>query len=143
MAAIWKVFINVIGNYRGKMKITTEDFEKYRMYEGITPFGKPETHDGAFEIPFESYLLRIICSDGMGWDHVSVSLHHRCPSWKEMCFIKDLFFNDNETVIQFHPKKTEYVNYHPYCLHLWRNHYEEVELPPSIMVGPKCDKEKS
>ena len=43
---------------------------------------------GAFVIPFESCNLRIIGSDGMGWEHVSVSLPHRCPHWREMCFIK-------------------------------------------------------
>ena len=35
--------------------------------------------------------LRVLFSDGLGWDHVSVSLADRCPTWAEMCFIKDLF----------------------------------------------------
>ena len=63
-------------------------------------------------------------------DHVSVSLltvdeEHmieRCPKWNEMCFIKDLFFEDEEEVYQIHPKKSEYVNLHPYTLHMWRPH---------------------
>ncbi len=92
---------------------------------------------GMFEFPFKGNVLRIIASDGLGWDHVSVSLADRCPNWEEMCAVKDLFFDPEETVIQFHPKKSEYVNCHPYCLHLWRCQTEETKTPPSILVGPK------
>lgn len=70
------------------------------------------------------------------WEHVSVSLPHRCPTWDEMVFVKDLFWNEDETVIQFHPKKSEYVNNMPYCLHLWKP-LKELELPPSLCVGLK------
>jgi hypothetical protein len=44
---------------------------------------------GAFTIPFESFILHVIASDGQGWEHVSVSLSHRTPNWREMCFVKD------------------------------------------------------
>ena len=64
------------------------------------------------------------------WEHVSVSLPDRCPTWEEMCEIKDLFWKATETVVQFHPPKTSYVNNHPYCLHLWRHVDQEVNLPP-------------
>ena len=56
----------------------------------------------------------------MAWDHVSVSLKTRTPTWEEMCHIKSLFFADEEVVMQLHPAKSAYVNYHPFCLHLWR-----------------------
>ena len=56
----------------------------------------------------------------------------------EMCFVKDLFWDDEETVVQFHPPRSEYVNYHPYCLHLWKQVATKVDLPPSIFVGPKA-----
>jgi hypothetical protein len=95
---------------------------------------------GAFQVPFKGQDLRVIASDGEGWDHVSVSLPNRCPTWEEMCRIKDLFFDEDETVVQFHPKKSEYVNCHPYCLHLWRSQDQEAVLPPSILVGPKTTK---
>ena len=39
------------------------------------------------------------------WEHVSVSLPDRCPTWEEMCFIKDLFWNSDECVVQYHPPK--------------------------------------
>ncbi len=40
--------------------------------------------------------------------------------------------------MQFHPKRSEYVNYHPGCLHLWRPTDVRIVLPPSIFVGPKA-----
>lgn len=88
-----------------------------------------------------SRILKIIVSDGMGWDHVSVSLPSRCPNWIEMTHAKEVFFDDEETVIQFHPKASEYVDNHPYCLHLWRKQGQEHELPPSILTGIKPSEE--
>ena len=80
--------------------------------------------------------LAIIGSDGEGWEHVSVSCRHRTPNWEEMCFVKDLFWDDEATVIQYHPPRSKYVNCHPNCLHLWRPVGRNVELPPMILVGP-------
>jgi len=88
--------------------------------------------------------LRIIASDGadpdaQGWEHVSVSCAslHRCPNWPEMCWVKDQFWGEEETVIQFHPPRSEYVNHHPTTLHLWRNRTSAIATPPTILVGPK------
>lgn len=33
---------------------------------------------------------------------------------------KDMFFKEDEIVVQYHPAKSEYVNNMPNCLHLWR-----------------------
>jgi len=55
-----------------------------------------------------------------GWEHVSVSLPNRCPTWNEMCWVKELFWSDDKLVVQYHPPKSEYVNTAKYCLHLWR-----------------------
>ena len=55
-----------------------------------------------------------------GWEHVSVEvMARRLPTWGEMCFIKDLFWDLEEEVIQIHPKLSEYVNLAE-ALHLWR-----------------------
>jgi len=89
---------------------------------------------GAFAIPFEGRTLHVIASDGGGWNHVSVSLNSRCPNWREMCFVKDLFFDPEDCVIQFHPPKSKYVNRHPYVLHLWQPHRFEIPLPPMEYV---------
>ena len=79
----------------------------------------------------------IIFSTGAGWEHVSVAPFKRSvtPSWDDMCLIKDIFFKEDESVIQIHPPKNEYVNNMPNCLHLWRWNEGEMILPPSFMVG--------
>ena len=59
---------------------------------------------------------------------------NRCPTWDEMCLVKDIFWQDDECVIQFHPPKSEYVNLHPYCLHLWKKIGEKADLPPKEFV---------
>ncbi len=104
----------------------------------------PGDRFGYFFLRYKIFDLVVIADDGAlcGWEHVSVSLKHRTPNWAEMCFVKNLFWDETETVVQFHPKKSEYVNCHPYVLHLWRKVGQEHELPPSILVGPK-EKEKN
>jgi hypothetical protein len=79
--------------------------------------------------------LRVIASHGMGWDHVSVSLGHRCPTWEEMSFIKRLFFLPDEVVMQLHVAESSHINIHPHCLHLWRPQHAEIPLPDPLMVG--------
>ena len=55
-----------------------------------------------------------------GFEHVSVQLMaRRLPTWNEMCVVKDIFWQDEEQVIQIHPKKSQYVNMVE-ALHLWR-----------------------
>lgn len=78
----------------------------------------------------------VIASDGGGWDHVSVTTRNgnRCPTWEEMCAIKDMFFYPEECVVQYHPAKSEYVNIHEHCLHLWRPQRKSVPMPPIEFV---------
>lgn len=123
--------------------------------------GDPGDNNGHFHIKCQSGSLSVRISNGGGWDHVSVSLKHRCPTWSEMCFVKSLFFKDYEWVMQLHPPKSENVNYHKFCLHLWRPQTTEeissvrlqwidtgdhwpyshespgtIPLPPAHFVGP-------
>ena len=97
---------------------------------------------GAFFVPNrasrEPLPLKVIASDGEGWEHVSVSLHNRCPTWAEMAFIKGLFWDGVDCVVQFHPPESEYVNNHPFCLHLWRPTDHQIPTPPSLLVGFKA-----
>jgi len=80
-------------------------------------------------------------SDGELWDHVSVSVQdgdgpvERSPTWEEMCRVKELFFRDDEVIIQYHPRKTDYVDCHPFCLHLWRHQRVDFLTPDKFMVG--------
>lgn len=90
------------------MKIP-ESIEIYR-YRSKGPWGSDTGDDfGAFEIPGPSGEdLKVIASPGdasqdVPWEHVSVSTRRRCPTWKEMCFIKDLFWEPEEAVMQLHP----------------------------------------
>jgi hypothetical protein len=86
---------------------------------------------------YRVFQFLVIASEGDGWAHVSVSLPDRCPKWEEMCLIKSLFFGDDIIVVQYHPPKSEYVNLHPFCLHLWSPLVSMMPLPPSWMVGPQ------
>jgi hypothetical protein len=103
-------------------------------------------NNGFFVIPhyrINGYELRCQVSDGMGWEHVSVTVARvgehatRCPTWEEMCHIKELFWGGGECAIQYHPQNSEYVNNHPFCLHLWRPTDQIIPQPPSNMVGLK------
>lgn len=111
--------------------------EDYRIKSG--PFGTTveDGNNGYFIIPFEGRDLSVIASDGMGWEHVSVSLTNRTPNWKEMCLVKSLFWDEEECVIEYHPPKSEYVNNHPFCLHLWKEVGKEFKRPPAILLGFK------
>jgi len=84
---------------------------------------------------FVIYGLRIIASTGAGWDHVSVSLPDRCPTWSEMKGVRELFFEADETVVQIFPPADRYINFHPYCLHLWRKQDFEMPLPPKELIA--------
>lgn len=87
--------------------------------------------------PVSTLNLRVLASDGEGWEHVSVSTPSRCPTWLEMCFIKSLFWDDEDGVMQVHPPKSQWISNHPYCLHIWRPIDQEIPKPPSWMVGFK------
>lgn len=118
------------------MKKITKYLEKYRIKNHpIYGSNKSYGNNGAFQIPYQSYNFLVFVSDGDGWEHVSVSLKNRTPNWDEMCYFKDLFWHDYETVIQFHPKKSQYVNNHNHCLHLWRPLNQKINLPSSHLVG--------
>jgi hypothetical protein len=86
--------------------------------------------------------LRVLasCGDeelGVDWEHVSVSIPTRSPNWEEMCFVKSMFFDSEETVIQIHVPQSQWINNHPHCLHLWRPTKFEIALPPSNTIGNK------
>jgi len=100
---------------------------------------------GFFVIPKPGGVLRVISSGdttdnpyAQGWEHVSVSLATRIPTWDEMCLVKELFWRDDETVLQFHPKKAEYVNFDPHVLHLWKRDGVDAELPPMQLIAPRA-----
>ena len=123
------------------MKLSPK-LEAWRVKQGM--YRSPAGADyGAFSVPGPCGAeLRVIASSGnpqtgIDWEHVSVSLRNRTPNWREMCFIKDLFWDEEESVMQLHPPKSRWVNNHQFCLHMWRPTACEIPLPPDILVGVK------
>ena len=72
------------------------------------------------KLPSGTQAQLVIGTNEGGWEHVSISLRaKRLPTWEEMCLIKDIFWDDEEEVVQMQPRKSEYVNIAE-ALHLWR-----------------------
>jgi len=103
--------------------------------------------NGAFHVPSPEpgWTLALICSDGFDdvpWEHVSVHAYRgrghegqqRTPTWKEMTYVKALCWDDEDVVMQLHPRQSEYVNNHRHVLHLWRPTDREIPTPPQMAV---------
>jgi hypothetical protein len=106
-----------------------------RVTSGTRATAPGETYGAFFVVhPRTKHRFKIVASDGMGWDHVSVSLRKRTPTWDEMCWVKSLFFEPEECVVQYHPPASVYVNISTTCLHLWRPQSDAVPLPPRECV---------
>ena len=109
---------------------TFEEIRADKRFQAV----KKYADGGAGWVTIKGKMFFVIYSNGGGWDHVSVSLTNRCPTWEEMCFIKDLFFNESESCVEYHPRKEDYVNFHPFCLHIWKPQEQELPTPPKAFV---------
>lgn len=104
---------------------TYEEITKSKKIWGIIPLcHMPHTtlYKAWIKLPDSGTASVVWCDNENEMEHVSVSPKHKfnIPSWNDMCFLKDTFFNDDEEVYQIHPKKSEYVNVTENCLHLWK-----------------------
>lgn len=113
---------------------------RHRIRSGTFHSDDVDGFNGAFQFRLngENRTVCIVASDGEGWQHVSVSFGRvpGTPSWDVMCQVKDLFFEPEDWVVQFHPAKSAYVNNHKGCLHLWRCiDGREMPTPPTVLVG--------
>ena len=128
-----KIYNKKLAKCRQKKPYFSDESDKYK---------------GVFRFPYKSGSLFVISTGSLDkdfdtsdplscWEHVSVSHARRCPTWDEMKYIKGIFWDDTETVVQFHPPKKDYVNNHSYVLDLWNPVHMEIELPPFIAVGVK------
>jgi len=122
-----------------------------RVTDGSEWSSPPGAGWGAWALlsPVPGWVLAIIADDGTnravapemrGWEHVSVHArnaqgHMRIPTWKEMCFVKDRFWGESDTVVQYHPRKSDYVNHHPCVLHLWRHREKDFPVPPTTLIA--------
>jgi hypothetical protein len=119
------------------------ELDRFRVVNEYTAryfAGAKPAEVGFFELPLldrPNISLQVLATAGLGWDHVSVSLPFRCPTWDEMERVKRLFFRDDETAMQLHVPPADHVNHHPYCLHLWRPLRGAIPRPPAALVGPK------
>jgi hypothetical protein len=129
--------------------LASPEIDRYRFLHPMVGREPDELRawGGAFQIPFRRASLRVIASRGgcpfapddiaeqNRWDHVSVSLPDRCPTWEELEFIKRLFFERHECAMQLHVPPRDHVNNHEFCLHIWRPIDVEIPRPPAVMVG--------
>lgn len=97
---------------------------------------------GKYYDKYTGKWLNFIFSYQMGWEHLSVSMPSRTPTWEQMCVMKDIFWNKNEACVEYHPREEDYVNNHKHCLHIWRPTHEPLPTPPSILVGFRSEEEK-
>ena len=130
--------------------------ERSRITEGPLASASEAGQYGAFLVPSPEpgWTLALMADDGThadvpesaGWEHVSVTAwrgtrpltgRSRTPSWKEMAFVKDLCWDPEDSVVQFHSRRTQYVNLHPDCLHLWRSTTQPIPEPPASLIGPR------
>jgi hypothetical protein len=115
--------------------------DRFRFLEGERYSGvvNPDPQRlGVFRIPLATGTLRVLASSAAGWDHVSVSLKDRCPTWDEMSAMHRMFFRHDECAMQLHVPEPDHVNLHEHCLHIWRPWKKEIPRPPSILVGSKA-----
>jgi len=108
--------------------------------------GDHDGNKGAFEIPLENNrLMIIIADDGLDapephqWEHISVRIvdndgSNVTPSWADMNAAKNVFWDAEDCVVQFHPPRSQYVNRHPHVLHMWRSVNWRMPQPPKWMV---------
>jgi hypothetical protein len=78
---------------------------------------------GRYEIDHRGKGYRVLISGSVKgerrWIHLSFSRGDRVPDWEELKAVKSRFLGDDALAIQVFPPKEEWVNVHPYCLHLW------------------------
>lgn len=75
-----------------------------------------------------------------GWEHVAVSpqpQRGKVPEWDVMCKIKEIFWDDEECCIEFHPRKSQYINNNETCLHIWKPIGIELPEPDTLLIGFK------
>ena len=126
-------------------KNPTKRIEQYRVINGSMASTAGMGANGKFHIPSPDgvAMLCIIASEGepddprFAWEHVSVSLGARCPTWEEMDYVKQIFWRDDETVMQLHVPRDCHINNHAYCLHLWKPINVPIPRPETVLVGVK------
>jgi hypothetical protein len=129
------------------MKTDWSHLDQWRLLDPRSQFySERGATYGAFYIPHpeKGHLkFEIIAADGKEvgdhWEHVSAKVSDingrlRTPGWAEMDYLKSLFWEPDEVVVQYHINGADKVNNHPNVLHLWRNATLPFPQPPTIFV---------
>lgn len=78
--------------------------------------------------------LRVIASWQLDWDHVSVSLATKTPTYQDMKMVRRIFFKDDEWALEYHPPPKDYISVNDNVLHMWRPQSGTIPTPPKYMV---------
>ena len=87
-----------------------------------------ETYEGELDFGRKGFRGSVLWGyNERGWEHVSFSHFDREtePTWKDLCRIKEIFWGNNVTVLQFLPAEKSYIHGIPgwndsNVFHLWR-----------------------
>lgn len=65
--------------------------------------------------------IRVCTSVDGGHLHASISHPSRYPTWDEIRAVRDWYFPEEMEVVMVLARRSEYVNLHPNCFHLWQS----------------------
>ncbi|MDE6832794.1 MAG: hypothetical protein K2J39_00885 [Ruminococcus sp.] len=68
------------------------------------------------------------------WEQVYISRASNRPKWEELCETKEIFWNDDECVIQYIPSASMHTNEYNNCLYLWKPVGVKIPIPPKILI---------
>jgi hypothetical protein len=94
---------------------------EFRMRHGNMRSNDDYGNNGVFIVHLNGVAVTCIASDTDGWEHVSMSIPSRSPTYDEMERIKTVFWGNNPVVVIFmrhRPKNDLYVETR---VGLWRN----------------------
>lgn len=121
--------------------------EHFRVKEGKLASTKENGNNGLFKIHLPTKNCNAFClvSDNGGWEQVSVRVEDlnkqlkggsriRIPNSEELKFLKNVFWDRDETVIQYHFADSKETG-SEYALHLFRHKTRCFPEPPSFLFG--------
>ncbi len=79
--------------------------------------------DGGMYKSRDGLAVIVSCSveeDGKPWIHLSVSRKKSIPTWVDLVNVKEIFMGKDALAIQILPPRSEYINVHEFCLHLYQ-----------------------
>lgn len=122
---------------------------QHKFTIGPMAYKDGDGNNGFFAIPFKKghgkhgkhkYFMMCIASDRHGWDRVSCypmdekgNTIPRTPIFEEMEAVKKYFWDDSDSVIQFHSLNTD-EQQNPYMLHIWRPQLAIFPTPPKEAI---------